>query len=41
MYGVWDEFRMGTQNKLGWLGKPLGPAVCMATRQPDLLKGKG
>lgn len=41
LYGVWDEFRMGTQNKLGWLGKPLGPAVCMATRQPDLLKGKG
>ncbi len=41
LFGVWDEFRMGTQNKLGWLGKPLGPAVRKATRQPDLLKGKG
>lgn len=38
--GIWDEFRMGTENKLGWLGKPLGPAVRMAIRQPDLLKGK-
>jgi len=41
LLGIWDEFRMGTQNKLGWLGKPLVPAVRMATRQPDLLKGKG
>ncbi|MHC4116272.1 MAG: hypothetical protein ACYSWO_02070 [Planctomycetota bacterium] len=38
--GIWDEFRMGTENKLGWLGKPLGPAVRMATRKPDLLKGR-
>ncbi len=36
--GIWDEFRMGTENKFGWLGKPLGPAVRMAMRQPDLLK---
>ncbi|UCD00044.1 MAG: hypothetical protein JSW66_09205 [Phycisphaerales bacterium] len=41
LLGVWDEFRMGTENKLGWLGKPLGPAVRMAGRQPDLLEGKG
>ena len=38
--GIWDEFRMGTENKLGWLGKPRGPAVRMAMHQPDLLKGK-
>ncbi len=38
--GIWDEFRMGTENKLGWLGKPRGPAVRMATRRPDLFKGK-
>jgi hypothetical protein len=38
--GIWDEFRMGTENRLGWLGKPLGPAVRMARRQPDLLKGQ-
>lgn len=41
LFGVWDEFRMGKANSLGWLGKPLGPAVRVATRQPDLLKGKG
>jgi hypothetical protein len=37
--GIWDEFRMGTENKLGWLGKPRGPAVRMAMHHPDLLKG--
>ncbi len=36
--GIWDEFRMGTENKLGWLGKPLGPPVRMATSRSDLLK---
>ncbi len=41
LFGVWDEFRMGKANRLGWLGKPLGPAVRMATHQPDLLEGKG
>ena len=41
LLGVWDEFRMGKANRLGWLGKPLGPAVHIATRQPDLLEGKG
>jgi hypothetical protein len=37
--GIWDEFRMGTENKLGWLGRALGPAVRTARRQPELLKG--
>ena len=40
-FGIWDEFRMGTANRLGWLGKPLGPAMRMATRQPDVLNGYG
>jgi len=31
--GVWDELRMGTANRLGWLGKPLGPPVRMAQRE--------
>jgi len=41
LFGIWDEFRMGTANRLGWLGKPLGPAMRMATRQPDMLAGYG
>jgi len=41
LFGIWDEFRMGTAECLGWLGKPLGPAVRIATLQPDLLEGKG
>ncbi len=40
-FGVWDEFRCGTDNRLGWLGKPEGPAVRMATKFPDLLQGAG
>ena len=41
LFGVWDEFRMGTANRLGWLGKSLGPAMRMAARQPDMLAGYG
>jgi len=41
LLGIWDEFRMGTEKRLGWMGKPLGPAVRLATRQPDILEGKG
>jgi hypothetical protein len=37
----WDELVMGTERKIGWLGKPLGPAVRMATLQTDELGGKG
>jgi hypothetical protein len=33
-FGIWDELR-----NPGWLGKALGPAVRMAERQPNLLKG--
>ena len=39
--GIWDEFRKGTENELGWLGKPVAEAVHLATRTPDLLAGKG
>ena len=41
LLGIWDEFRMGIEIKLGWLGKPLGPAVRMAMRTTDLLGGGG
>ena len=37
--GVWDELWMGTEKKLGWLGKPLGAAGRLAEQQKDLLAG--
>jgi len=37
LVGIWDELRKGTENELGWLGRPLGPAVRLARKQPDLL----
>jgi len=40
-FPVWDEFVMGAENHPGWLGKPIGPAVRLAAREPDLLGGKG
>ena len=39
--GVWDELRCGSENKLGWLGRPLAPAIRVATQQVDLLSGTG
>lgn len=39
--GIWDELRKGVEHRVGWLGKPLGPAVRLAERQPDVLAGKG
>ncbi|MFB3828276.1 MAG: hypothetical protein ACE15B_16025 [Bryobacteraceae bacterium] len=39
-YGVWDELWAGREHRPGWLGKPLGPAVRLALRQPDLLRGR-
>jgi len=41
LIGVWDELRKGTENQLGWLGRPLGPAVRLADKQPDLFEGRG
>lgn len=40
LVGVWDELWMGTERRLGWLGRPLGPAVQMAERAPNLLEGR-
>jgi hypothetical protein len=41
-FGIWDELRAGTEQKLGWLGRPAGPALHLATTAaPDLLQGIG
>lgn len=40
-FPIWDEFVCGADNQLGWLGSPEGPAVRMAEKTPDLLRGKG
>lgn len=37
--GVWDELVAGPRRQPGWLGQPLGPAVHLARRSPDLLAG--
>ncbi|NMC19722.1 MAG: hypothetical protein GYA33_04815 [Thermogutta sp.] len=34
---VWDEFWAGKKRRLGWLGKPLGPAKTLAVETPNLL----
>lgn len=39
--GVWDELVGGTARRLGWLGKPEGAAVHLASRAPDCLEGAG
>ena len=41
LFGVWDELWMGRDRRVGWLGRPTGPAVRLATRQDDLLGGAG
>jgi hypothetical protein len=38
-FGIWDELRKGTEHELGWLGKPLGPPLRLATKQADVLAG--
>ncbi len=38
---LWDEFVCGADRRLGWLGRPEGPAVRLALRAPDLLAGAG
>ena len=40
-FGVWDEFRRGVDNQLGWLGRPEGPALRLAAQAPDQLGGRG
>lgn len=39
--GVWDELRCGTENQLGWLGRPEGPPLRLARQAPDMLSGTG
>lgn len=41
LLGLWDELVCGAENRLGWLGKPLGPSVCLAADAPDRLAGIG
>ena len=41
MLGIWDELRKGSENELGWLGRPLHPPVRLARREPDVLEGRG
>jgi hypothetical protein len=37
--GVWDELKMGIENRTGWLGKPEGSAIHLAAAlTPDMLK---
>ncbi len=38
LVAVWDELWLGAEHKLGWLGMPLGPAVHLADKQPNLLE---
>lgn len=38
-FGWMDEERKGIDNRRGWLGRPLGPAVRMAKSSPDLIAG--
>jgi len=41
LIGIWDELVEGAERRLAWLGRPLGPPVRLAARQPDLLGGIG
>jgi len=41
LIGIWDELCKGTEKELGWLGRPLGPAVRLAESAPDLLASAG
>jgi hypothetical protein len=34
MYGIWDELRMGTADRTGWLGKPITPPMRLAAEAP-------
>jgi hypothetical protein len=36
--GIWDELRMGTGNRTGWLGRPVGDTIQLATHGQELLE---
>ncbi|MCX7012398.1 MAG: hypothetical protein NTW86_07525 [Candidatus Sumerlaeota bacterium] len=39
--GIWDELRMGEENRTNWLGKALGEPIRLGVQTPDLLSGAG
>ncbi len=38
---IFDELRMGAEQRSNWLGQPVGPARHLAMNAPDLLAGAG
>jgi hypothetical protein len=36
-YPIWDELLGGMKKEVGWLGKPMGPSICLAKRGEDLI----
>jgi hypothetical protein len=36
-YPIWDELLGGQLKQPGWLGRPMGPAICLAKRGEDLI----
>jgi hypothetical protein len=38
---IFDEYWRGVDQVPNWLGNPVGPAISLATAQPDLLNGQG
>jgi hypothetical protein len=40
LLGIWDELDKGSEDELGWLGHPVGPAVRLAAGERDLLEGR-
>lgn len=41
LVGIFDELKCGQDNKTGWLGQSLSPAIRPGKETPDLLQGKG
>jgi len=39
LIAIWDELWMGTDKRVGWLGRPVGPAVRLGMRRADTLAG--
>ena len=40
-FDLWDELKMGCENRLGWLGQPLASARRLAFEHPDVLGKAG
>ena len=39
--GIWDELRMGAENRMNWLGMPVAETIRLGRQSPDLLNGAG